>query len=188
LIGFCVSALVVTPLLPPRPLPCCIATCSVASPASASPFCCPADAPRDPLRSLMPLPHAACLPRCPHGRRLLAAATTPDCLGRPLLRCPHLRCLVADGASSAAHHQTMYTCPAARPCPPGGRDCAARARDPLPRKACAAICTETVQGTPWHRSRYPKQTVASNFQGTPNLYVDGTSCFLQMEWVQRRGT
>ena len=131
-----------------------------------------------PSRSLKPLPHAACLPRCPHGRGLLAAATTPDCLGRPLLRCPHLRCLVADGASSAAHHQTMYTCPAARPCPPGGRDCAALARDPLPRKACAAICTETVQGTPWHRSRYPKQTVASNFQGTPNLYVDGTSCFL----------
>ena len=33
-------------------------------------------------------------------RPLLAtAATTPDCLGRPLLRCPHLRCLVADGAS-----------------------------------------------------------------------------------------
>ena len=126
-----------------------------------------------PSRSLKPLPHAACLPRCPHGRGLLAAATTPDCLGRPLLRCPHLRCLVADGASSAAHHQAMYTCPAARPCPPGGRDRAALARDPLPRKACAAICTETVQGTPWHRSRYPKQTVASNFQGTPNLYVDG---------------
>ena len=97
---------------------------------------------------------------------------------RERMRRPHLRCLVADGASSAAHHQTMYTCPAARPCPPGGRDCAALARDPLPRKACAAICTETVQGTPWHRSRYPKQTVASNFQGTPNLYVDGTSCFL----------
>ena len=68
--------------------------------------------------------------------------------------------------------------PAARPGPPGGRDCAALARDPLPRKACAAICTETVQGTPWHRSRYPKQTVAYNIQGTPNLYVDGTSCFL----------
>ena len=156
----------------------------------------------------MPLPHAACLPRCPHGRGLLAAATTPDCLGRPLLRCPHLRCLVADGASSAAHHQAMYTCPAARPCPPGGRDCAALARDPLPRKACAAICTETVQGTPWHRSRYPKQTVASNFQGTPNLYVDGLKnillgdlsflhlvkveeapVFTQMNWlvVQRAG-
>ena len=36
----------------------------------------------------------------------------------------------------------------------------------------------TVQGYPWHRSRYPKQTVASNIQGTPFLYVDGTSGFL----------
>ena len=53
----------------------------------------------------------ACLPRCPHGRVLLAAATTPDCLRRSFLRCPHLRCLLTDGASSAALHQSVYTCP-----------------------------------------------------------------------------
>ena len=110
-----------------------------------------------PSRSLKPLPHAACLPRCPHGRVLLAAATTPDCLGRPLLRCPHLRCLVADGASCAAAE--------AEP-----RLCQTRLQPPR--------FVPTGQGYPWHRSRYPKQTVASNIQGTPFLYVDGTSGFL----------
>ena len=120
------------------------------------------------------LPHAACL----------GAHTVANCWLQPQLhqtasegRYCGARTFAAFSPMAPALPHTTKQCTRARR-RPLLRLLPAEAQPRLCRSPLAAFCTETVQGTPWHRSRYPKQTVASNFQGTPNLYVDGTSCFL----------
>ena len=125
--------------------------------------------------------------------------TLPACLGaHTVANCwlqPQLHQTASEGRYCGARTFAAFS-PMAPALPHTTKQCTRARRRPLLRllpaeaqpRLCrsplAAFCTETVQGTPWHRSRYPKQTVASNFQGTPNLYVDGAVPFpkLTLAW------
>ena len=140
------------------------------------PSFCPAAAPIRPRRGGMPLPHAACL----------GAHTVANCWLQPQLhqtaseaRYCGARTFAAFSPMAPALPHTTKQCTRARRRPFSAWWLQRLSRD------CAGLRSPrfvlTVLGAPWHRSRYPKQTVAYNIQGTPNLYVDGLKNILPTE-------
>ena len=109
-----------------------------------------------PSRSFMPLPHAACLPASVPTRSRPAGR-------RDYTRLPQKVVPAVPAPTLPSHRWCQLRCT-----PPISVHVPAASPPPQVAAEAEPRTVLTVQGAPWHRSRYPKTHGNMRIQGTPN--------------------